>query len=136
MREGKYDSMYMDYAIRTSKESKCPRAQVGCVVVLESGVVCPGLNGMAPGGENEWLYSETGNPEVVHAEMQALGKCLEQGLSSVGATVYLTLSPCLECAKLMVRGRVKRVVYDQEYRDRAGLDYLVKYKIAVERYDG
>lgn len=135
MREGKYDSMYMDYALRAATESKCPRTQVGCVVVLESGVVCPGLNGMAPGGPNEWEYSPTGNPEVVHAELQALGKCLEQGLSARNASVYVTLSPCLSCAMLLVRAKVKRVVYKDAYRDTAGLDYLSKYKIEVTKYE-
>lgn len=135
MREGKYDSMYMDYAIRTAKESKCPRTQVGCVLVLDSGVVCPGLNGMAPGGPNEWEYSPTGNPEVLHAELQALGKCLEQGLSAKNCTVYVTLSPCLECAKLLVRAKAKRVVYKEPYRLTDGLDYLIKYEVQVEKYE-
>lgn len=134
MREGKYDSMYMDYAARAATESKCPRTQVGCVVVLESGVVCPGLNGMPPGGPNEWDYSPTGNPEVVHAELQALGKCLEQGLSTKGANVYVTLSPCLECSKLLVGAKVSRVVYRDQYRDTTGIDYLKKYNVEVEKY--
>lgn len=135
MREDKYDSMYMDFAIRASTESRCPRTQVGCVVVLESGVVCPGLNGMPPGGPNDWEYSPTGNPEVIHAELQALGKCLEQGLSAKGANVYVTLSPCLDCAKLLVRARAKRVVYLNEYRDTTGLEYLRKYKVEVVKHD-
>lgn len=135
MREGKYDSMYMDFAIRASTESRCPRTQVGCVVVLESGVVCPGLNGMPSGGPNDWEYSPTGNPEVIHAELQALGKCLEEGLSARGASVFVTLSPCLECAKLLVRSRVKRVVYRDAYRDAAGLEYLIKYNVEVTKYE-
>lgn len=135
MKKGKYDEMYMDFASRASEESKCPRTHVGCVVLLESGVLAPGLNGMASGGPNEWEYSETGNPEVVHAELQALGKCMEQGLSTKGATMYVTLSPCLECAKLLVRGGIKRVVYRDEYRKTEGLDYLRKYNVGVERYE-
>lgn len=134
MRDGKYDGMYMDFAKRAALESKCPRKQVGCVVVLDSGVVSPGLNGMPPGGPNEWEFCDSGNPEVVHAELQALGKCLEQGLSAKGATVYVTYSPCLECAKLLVRAKVKRVVYDEEYRLTTGLDYLKKYNVEVEKY--
>lgn len=132
MREGKYDKMYMDFAVRASTESRCPRTQVGCALVLESGVVCPGLNGMASGGPNDWDYSETGNPEVVHAELQALGKCLEQGLSTRGATIYVTLSPCLECAKLLVRAGVQRVVYREQYRRLEGLQYLAKYRVTIE----
>ena len=131
----KYDDMYMSFAQGAARESKCPRTHVGCVVVLESGVVAPGFNGHASGGPNEWAYSETGNPEVVHAELNALGKCLEEGLSARGATVYVTLSPCLECAKLLVRAKVKRVVYADEYRITDGLDYLRKYNVEVDRYE-
>lgn len=131
----KYDQMFMDYAIRTSQESKCPRKQVGCIVVAESGMIAPGLNGMAAGGPNEWEYSESGNEEVVHAEMQALGKMLEQGVSAKGSTVYLTLSPCIHCSKLLVRVKVNRVVYLEEYRKSDGIDYLKKYGVNVEIFD-
>lgn len=130
----KYDSMYMDYAIRTAQESKCPRKQVGCIILAESGMVSPGLNGHASGGPNEWDYKEDGDPEVVHAEMQALGKMLEQGVSAKGATVYVSLSPCLECSKLLVRAKVKRVVYLEDYRKTDGLDYLIRYNILVEKF--
>jgi dCMP deaminase len=134
MIKGKYDAMYMDFAIRASDESKCPRTHVGCALVLDTGVVCPGLNGMASGGPNQWEYSEFGNPEVVHAELQALGKCLEQGLSTRGASMFVTLSPCLECAKLLVRAGVARVVYRDSYRKTDGIDYLRRYNVEVEQY--
>lgn len=132
----KYDQMFMDYAIRTSKESKCPRKQVGCIIVAESGMIAPGLNGMASGGPNEWEYSEQGNEEVVHAEMQALGKILEQGVSAKGSTVYVTLSCCIECAKLLVRAKVNRVVYLESYRKLDGIDYLNKYNVKTEEFKG
>lgn len=128
----RYDRMYMDTAVRYSQESKCPRTQVGCALVLASGVIAPGFNGMASGGPNEWAYDPEGNPEVVHAELNALGKCLEQGLSTRGATIYVTLSPCLECAKLLVRAGVRRVVYREQYRSLDGLQYLAEYKVSIE----
>ncbi len=130
----KYDNLYMGIAEKASEESRCPRTQVGCAVVLESGVIAPGFNGHASGGPNDWEFSPTGNPEVVHAELNALGKCLEEGLSARGASVFVTLSPCLECAKLLVRSRVKRVVYRDAYRDAAGLEYLIKYNVEVVKY--
>lgn len=130
----KYDDMYMAFAIRAAEESHCPRTQVGCAVVLESGVIAPGLNGHASGGPNDWEFSPTGNPEVVHAELNALGKCLEEGLSAKGSSVFVTLSPCLDCAKLLVRSKVKRVVYLNEYRDTTGLEYLRKYNVEVDKY--
>ncbi|QYW06659.1 putative deoxycytidylate deaminase [Pseudomonas phage UAVern] len=130
----KYDKLYMAFAKAAASESHCPRTKVGCVVVLESGVVSPGFNGHASGGPNDWPFSDTGNPEVVHAELNALGKCLEEGLSAKGSSVYVTLSPCLECAKLLVRARVSRVVYLNEYRITEGLDYLRKYNVEVVKY--
>ena len=129
----KYDSMYLDLAKRVSQESKCPRTQVGCVILSESGMISPGFNGHASGGPNEWEFSTEGNPEVVHAELNALGKMLEQGVSAKGATVYVTLSPCLECAKLLVRSRVKRVVFSRDYRILDGLNYLHKYGVIVDQ---
>lgn len=130
----KYDKMYLTMAEAAANESHCPRTRVGCVVVLESGIVAPGFNGHACGGPNDWEYQPLGNPEVVHAELNALGKCLEEGLRASGATVYVTLSPCLECAKLLVRAKVRRVVYRDDYRLTAGIDYLKKYKVEVEQY--
>lgn len=131
----KYDKMHMATAKSYADESYCPRTQVGCALVLASGVVSPGFNGMASGGPNQWEFSPDGNPEVIHAELNSLGKCLEQGLSTKGATMYVTLSPCLECSKLLVRAGVKRVVYLENYRKRDGLDYLIKYNILVEKYN-
>lgn len=130
----KYDNMYMKMAQAAMAESQCPRRRVGCVVVMESGIIAPGFNGHASGGPNVWEFKEGGDPEVVHAELNALGKCLEQGLSAKGATVYLTASPCIECAKLLVRAKVKRVVYESEYRIRDGIDYLIKYNVETEKW--
>lgn len=134
MHPNKYDKFYMDIASRAAQESKCPRKQVGCCLLLESGMIAVGFNGHASGGPNEWEYKEEGDPEVIHAELNCLGKLLEEGLSAKGATAYITYSPCLECAKLLVRAKVKRVVYLEEYRKTEGIDYLAKYKVQVEKY--
>lgn len=135
MNPRKYDQMYMDFAIRASMESRCPRKQVGCAIVLASGLIALGFNGHAPGGPNDWEYKEGGDPEVVHAELNALGKLLEEGVSAKGATVYVTLSPCIDCSKLLVRAKVNRVVYLEEYRIADGIDYLKKYGVEVEKMD-
>lgn len=132
----KYDRMYMDMASRLAAESKCPRTKVGCVVVAKSGMIAPGFNGHAAGGPNEWEWQENGDPEVVHAELNALGKMLEQGVSAAGATVYVTLSPCLECSKLLVRAKVARVVFGASYRCTKGIDYLTKYNVHIEQQEG
>lgn len=129
----KYDKMHMATAEAYANESQCPRTHVGCALVLASGIVSGGFNGHASGGPNQWEFSPDGNPEVVHAELNSLGKCLEQGLSTKGATMYVTLSPCLECSKLLVRAGVKRVVYRDEYRNLSGVDYLLKYNVIVDK---
>lgn len=131
----KYDSMYMDFAIRAQQESKCPRRHVGCCIHLTSGMLSIGFNGMASGGENEWEYSDTSNPEVIHAEFNAVGKLLAEGVSCRGATVYVTVSPCIECAKLLELAKVSRVVYLEHYRCTKGIDYLKKYGIIVQQID-
>lgn len=131
----KYDQLYMDMAQRLSEESKCPRTPVGAVVLAESGMIAPGFNGHASGGPNEWPWTENGDPEVVHAELNALGKMLEQGVSAKGSTLFVTLSPCLDCAKLLVRAKVARVVFRDAYRKSEGLDYLEKYGVVVEKVD-
>ncbi len=134
MNPRKYDDMYMAFALRAAEESKCPRKHVGCCILLESGMISIGFNGHAPGGPNEWVDDGEGNPEVVHAELNALGKLLEEGASAKNATVYVTYSPCVDCAKLLVRAKVKRVVYLEQYRKPEGLEYLKKYGVQVERY--
>lgn len=128
----KYDRLYLDLANRVAQESHCPRLQVGCVVVADSGMVAPGFNGHASGGPNDWADEGVANPEVIHAELNALGKMLEQGVSAAGATLYATHSPCSECAKLIVRAKVKRVVFSERYRRPEGVAYLEKYGVIVE----
>jgi dCMP deaminase len=134
MNQSKYDHVHIATAKLYAEQSHCPRTHVGCVVVTETGALFPGFNGMNAGGENDWEWTANGNPEVVHAELNSLGKMLESGVSAKGATIFVTLSPCLECSKLIVRSKIKRVVYVDNYRDTAGLDYLKKYNVEVEQY--
>lgn len=130
----KYDELYMDIAKRMAEESKCPRKQVGAVVVTASQALFPGYNGHAAGGPNEWEDTGEPNLEVIHAENNCLNKMLEEGVSAKGSTIYVTLSCCLQCAKQLVGAKVKRVVYLEEYRDTSGLDYLKKYGVTVNKY--
>ena len=131
----KWDKMYMDIALRVAKESKCPRKQVGCCILLESGLLATGINGFPAGQEEMWTDGELSNPLVTHSELNALGKLLEQGVSAKGATVYLSLSPCTDCSKLLVRAKVKRVVYKEEYRCKQGLEYLIKYGVEISKFN-
>lgn len=130
----KYLTTYMQTAKLWARASKCPRKKVGCLILTESGMQATGFNGHAVGGPNTWQGDEP-NPEVVHAELNALGKMLEQGVSTKGAVVFTTLSPCIHCAKMLVRAGIKAVVYDETYRDTDGLNYLKKYNVKVIEYN-
>lgn len=130
----KWDKMYMDIALRVAKESKCPRITVGCCILLDSGLLSVGINGFPEKGDEKWNDGSEPNPLVTHAELNALGKLLEEGVSAKGAQVFVSLQPCLECAKLLVRAKVSRVVYLNEYRCKLGLQYLIDYGVSVEQY--
>jgi len=134
MSMNKWDKMYMDIALRVAKESKCPRKQVGCCILLESGLLATGINGFPAGQEEMRTDGEVSNPLVTHSELNALGKLLEQGVSAKGATVYVTMQPCIDCSKLLVRAKVRRVVYKEEYRCKQGLEYLIKYGVEIDRF--
>lgn len=131
----KWDKMYMDIALRVASESKCPRKKVGCCILLESGLLATGINGFPEGQSEHWNDGSVSNPLVTHAELNALGKLLEQGVSAAGATVYITLAPCLECAKLLVRAKVNRVIYLDSYRCAKGVDYLKEYGVTTEELE-
>lgn len=134
MNQSNTDHLHMSFALLAATKSKCPRKHVGCCILLESGMIAIGFNGHASGGPNEWEYKAEGDPEVIHAELNCLGKLLEQGVSAKDSVVYVTYSPCLDCAKLLVRAKVKRVVYLEAYRKTEGIDYLEKYNVQVEKY--
>ena len=131
----KWDKMYVDMVRRIAEESKCPRNKVGCVILLESGMIAIGINGFPEAGEEMWTDGAVSNPLVTHSELNALGKCLEAGVSAKNATVYLSLNPCIDCSKLLVRAKVKRVVYLEQYRILDGIDYLKKYGVVVEHFN-
>lgn len=123
----------MDIALRVAKESKCPRKKVGSCILLETGLIATGINGYPEGQVELWGDGSEPKDDVTHAELNALGKLLEQGVSAKGATVYITLSPCLQCAKLLVRAKVSKVIYLHLYRCLEGIEYLKRYGVEVEQ---
>lgn len=130
----KYDEVYMRMAATFSEMSYANRRKVGCLIVKDRRIISDGYNGTVSGSDNRCEDSE-GNtlPEVLHAESNAITKLAKHGVSSDGSTLYVTLSPCLECSKLIVQSGVKRVVYLEEYRITTGLQLLKKAKIEVEQ---
>lgn len=133
----KHDAMYMDIAKRVAKESYCTRRQVGSCLVTPDGVTLIGYNGTASGLDNVCeLGDGTTNPEVLHSEANALAKSLRAGVSTLGATLYVSTQPCLDCSKMIVQAGISRVVYAEQYRCDKGTDFLERCKVIVEHYRG
>lgn len=119
-----------------AKNSYCKRRQVGALIVKERMIISDGYNGTPSGFENI-CEDETGatKPYVLHAEANAISKIAKSGNSSEGSTMYVTASPCLECAKLIIQAGIKRVVYKDEYRLTDGIDLLKRAGIEVVKLD-
>lgn len=133
----KLDTMYIDIAERISQMSYAKRKKVGGVLVRDNNIISFGWNGMPSGYDNccENDNNET-KPEVLHAELNLFSKLAKSSQASLNSTLYLTLSPCMECAKLIIQSDVSRVVYRDEYRIMNGAYFLHDAGIQIERYIG
>lgn len=133
------DDMYMDIAARVSKMSSAVRAKVGAVLVSDDNVVSYGWNGTPSGDDNSCEISDEAGQlitkqEVLHAESNCLMKLAANGgVGAQGATLYVTMSPCFECAKLIKQAKIRRVVFRELYRDTGGIDFLMKRGVKVEQ---
>lgn len=132
----KFDQSYLEMAGIWARNSYCKRRQVGALIVKDKMIISDGYNGTPSGFENI-CEEESGatKPYVLHAEANAITKVAKSGNSSLGATLYVTASPCMECAKLIIQSGIKRVVYKDEYRLTDGIDLLKRAGIEVERVD-
>ncbi len=128
----KFDRSYLEMAAVWSKNSYCKRRQVGAIIVKDRMIISDGYNGTPSGFENV-CEDETGvtKPYVLHAEANAITKVAKSGNSSKDATLYVTASPCLECAKLIIQAGIKRVVYRDSYRLTDGVDLMIRAGIEV-----
>lgn len=115
-----------------AENSYCQRRRVGALIVKDNMIISDGYNGTPSGFENI-CEDETGitKPYVLHAEANAITKVAASTNDSSGATIYITASPCLECAKLIIQSKIKRVVYDDEYRLKDGIELLQRAGIEV-----
>ena len=124
------DTAYLQMAAIWGKLSKAKRKQVGCLVVKDGMIISDGYNGTPHGFDNdcefETRFGYETRPEVLHAESNALTKLAKSTQSSDMATVYVTLSPCFDCAKLMIQSGIRRVVYAEKYRIIDGIELLDK----------
>ena len=123
----KYDLAYLRIASEWGKLSYCKRKQVGAIIVRDKMIISDGYNGTPSGFEN--CCEDEANLTkwyVLHAEANAILKVARSTQSCEGATLYITLSPCKECSKLIHQSGIKRVVYLDEYKDTSGVDFLRK----------
>ena len=118
-----------------AKNSYCKRRQVGALLVKDNMIISDGYNGTPSGFENVCEENGVTKPYVLHAEANAISKVAKSGNNSLGATLYVTASPCIECAKLIIQSGIKRVVYKDEYRLTDGVDLLTRAGIEVEKVD-
>ena len=128
----RYDKAYMRMAMEWAKLSYSQRKQVGAIMVKDRMIISDGYNG-TPTGFDNCCEDEEGNTHwyVLHAEANAIMKVAASTQSSEGATLYITMSPCKECSKLIYQSGVKRVVYLEGYRDNEGLAFLEKAGLEV-----
>lgn len=137
----KLDNMYMDIAARVAAMSYARRAKVGAVLAHNNNIISYGWNGSPSGQDNNCENEINGvlstKPEVLHAESNVLMKLVASGgTGSSGSTLYVTLSPCFECAKLIKQAKISRVVYRDQYRDSSGIDFLTSLGVVVEKIKG
>ena len=115
-----------------AENSYCERRKVGALLVKDKMIISDGYNGTPSGFENQCEDEHNvSKPYVLHAEANAITKVARSGNSSDGATLYVTASPCIECAKLIIQSGIKRVVYSEHYRLEDGIELLRRAGIEV-----
>ncbi|GGF63907.1 dCMP deaminase [Wenyingzhuangia marina] len=132
----KYDTAYLKMAFEWAKLSHCKRKQVGALIVKDRMIISDGYNGTPTGFEN---CCEDDNYDtkwtVLHAEANAILKVASSTQSTKDATLYITLSPCKDCSKLIHQSGINRVVYAKEYKDTTGIDFLRKAGVELLKLD-
>lgn len=159
----KYDKIMMETAFLFSQESKCTRGKVGSVLAKDGRVLSTGYNGTIAGIDNDCettcpVCNGTGevdgnvypikvtcprcqgggkitNDFVVHSEQNLLMYCAKKGIPTEGTTLYITMSPCKMCAKLIASAGVVRVIYHTPYKDNEGINFLKSCNVEVEKYE-
>ena len=131
-KQRRYDQAYLKMAKEWSKLSHCKRKQVGALIVKGKMIISDGYNG-TPTGFNNCCEDDDGSTKwhVLHAEANAILKVASSTQACQGATLYITLSPCKDCSKLIHQSGIKRVVYANAYKDESGIDFLTKANIEI-----
>ncbi len=133
-KQHKFDKAYLRIAREWGKLSHCERKKVGAIIVKERMIISDGYNGTPTGFEN-YCEDDEGYTKwyVLHAEANAILKVAGSTQSCRGATLYITLSPCKECSKLIHQAGITRVVYQNAYKDNAGLNFLKKAGVDIKQ---
>ena len=128
----KFDLAYLKMALEWAKLSYCRRKQVGALIVKDRMIISDGYNGTPSGSINE-CEDNAGNTHwyVLHAEANAILKLSSSTQSAKGATLYITLSPCKECSKLILQSGISRLVYIDAYSDNEGINFLTSHNVEV-----
>lgn len=139
----KFIDLYMDWAARVSQLSHARRLHVGAVIVKDDTVISYGYNGMPAGWDNNcedeaWNVHDSSaelktKPEVLHAESNAIAKLARGANSGLGADIFVTHAPCLECSKLIYQSGIGRVYYHTPYRDDSGVKFLARSGVEVHQ---
>lgn len=132
----KFISAYMDVAERFAQLSHAQRAKVGAIIVKDDRIISIGYNGMPSGWDNVCETEGRTNPEVLHAETNAIAKLAQSGESGKDATLFCTHLPCIECAKLIYQSGITQVYYREEYQAAKGTgkEFLIKSNVLVTQY--
>ena len=148
------DKYCLNMAVQCSKQSTAIKLKVGAIITKDNHIISDGYNGTPKGFDNECECCNIGlrnctkpkitlckecehfktKPEVLHAESNAIMKCAKDGISTKDATLYITHSPCIDCAKLIIQAGIKRVVYLTKYHKNDGILLLNKTNIKIEQY--
>jgi len=134
------DKSYLKMAQIWSDLSKAKRKKVGCLITKDGAIISDGYNGTPSGFDNVCEvnlddHDKTAlmtKPEVLHAESNAITKLAKSTQSSKGATMYITISPCVDCAKLIIQSEISRVVYGEVYRNKDGINLLEQANIIID----
>jgi dCMP deaminase len=131
-RQDQFDRRYLEMAGIWAKNSYCIRRQVGALIIKDRMIISDGYNGTPEGFENVCEDEDNKTkPYVLHAEANAITKVAKSNNSSDGATLYITTSPCMECAKLIIQSGIRRVVFSDNYHKKEGLELLERANIEV-----
>lgn len=135
-KQERYDRAYIGMAIQWAELSHCERKKVGAIIVKDQMIISDGYNG-TPAGFDNCCEDENGDTNwyVLHAEANAILKVAKSTNNCKGATLYLTLSPCKDCSKLILQAGIRRVVYARGYKDCSGIDFLKESGIEIKHLE-